>query len=718
MKRLLTTGGAALATLALTLPVAHAAEPTATDATRIYYLGNSLTDELQYDQFVKLAEAGGVKIVWGRQMCPGIPINGLWGLREKGGFTKEPFGPWGKALSEFEWDVLTMQPFGNVFEPQMEAASKFTAELAKKSPSATVFIYAQWPDRGNNSPMVQIDSSDWEERFAGKQRNFETAGWAKEHAGEEFWYHHVVAKLSPPLNETFKDRSLKHQYEAFVHVINSRNPGNKPARLIPVGHAMQLLGQKMRAGLAPGYRTPWDFYSDGVHVNNDGSYIVACAFYATIFGKTPVGLPIGDYQGKPGFRDDGVKISPELVKLIQETVWEVVATHPLSGVASAEPIKVASPILDTAVVGEPYRFEVLPAFGKAPRKWKVAAGQLPAGISLSDDGILGGIAEKTGDSKVTLAVTDAAGASATKEYTFNVETAVPPRIPEQSIPAMSVGKFGEHRLISEAGNGIHSWRIKAGGVLPPGLNLAPDGRLWGSPGKQGEYTFTLEVLDGKTKNPGLAERSFTLRVGPPQGDVAFARRLTKAPTFDTTGKVNPPVNSADWNFRYPVRKLVAGETATVTGAFDVAWHEEHLYVAVKVDDATHNKGTWAQKLTADNVILCLDAFNNREATYNSDDRFSVWPRGSIYPQRSIIIGEEWGLICRQAELDGGYLAVFRVTWKNLGLPEKMSPHWTIGLDLMLVDDAKDGVPKSMVVWQGSQTNDKDPSQFGTVVLAE
>jgi hypothetical protein len=47
----------------------------------------------------------------------------------------------------------------------------------------------------------------------------------------------------------------------------------------------------------------------------------------------------------------------------------------------------------------------------------------------------------------------------------------------------------------------------------------------------------------------------------------------------------------------------------------------------------------------------------------------------------------------------------------------MSPHWTIGLDLMLVDDAKDGVPKSMVVWQGSQTNDKDPSQFGTVVLA-
>ncbi len=40
--------------------------------TRIYYLGNSLTDELKYDPFVDLAEAEGEKIVWGRQMCPGI----------------------------------------------------------------------------------------------------------------------------------------------------------------------------------------------------------------------------------------------------------------------------------------------------------------------------------------------------------------------------------------------------------------------------------------------------------------------------------------------------------------------------------------------------------------------------------------------------------------------------------------------------------------------
>jgi hypothetical protein len=35
----------------------------------------------------------------------------------------------------------------------------------------------------------------------------------------------------------------------------------------------------------------------------------------------------------------------------------------------------------------------------------------------------------------------------------------------------------------------------------------------------------------------------------------------------------------------------------------------------------------------------------------------------------------------------------------------------------VADDAKDGVPKSMVVWQGTKDNATDPSQFGSVVLS-
>jgi len=38
--------------------------------------------------------------------------------------------------------------------------------------------------------------------------------------------------------------------------------------------------------------------------------------------------------------------------------------------------------------------------------------------------------------------------------------------------------------------------------------------------------------------------------------------------------------------------------------------------------------------------------------------------------------------------------------------------------VVLVDDAKDGVPKSMVVWQGTKDNRTDPSKFGSVVLSE
>lgn len=45
----------------------------AEDAARIFFIGNSLTDQIQYDRFAELAAAGGAPIVWGRPMIPGAP---------------------------------------------------------------------------------------------------------------------------------------------------------------------------------------------------------------------------------------------------------------------------------------------------------------------------------------------------------------------------------------------------------------------------------------------------------------------------------------------------------------------------------------------------------------------------------------------------------------------------------------------------------------------
>lgn len=673
---------------------AHAGE------TRIYYLGNSLTDELKYQAFVRLAATGGEKVIWGRHMCPGIPIRGLWGLRDGGGFVEQPFGPWGKALAEYEWDVLTLQPFCP-FQGEYEHALLFAREVLKKSPGVQLCVYAQWPGKGRGA--------DWDKAFSGPEA---IPAWASKKGPTS--YEAVVASVPDEFKQRFREHSLRNSYELIVLGLRQNVPTRKPPVLIPAGHAMQLLGQKMRAGLVPAYSTLWDLYTDGIHVNNDGSYLVACAFYATIFKKSPVGLPVGDYQGKPGYRGDCVEITPELARAIQETVWEAVATHPLTSVTSDEAFTVASPQLDTAVAGEPYRFEVLPAFGRWPYTWSLAAGTLPEGLKLSADGILSGTAAKEGAARVTLQVADARGGSAQRELELVVEKDIPPTIPAQALPRHAVGKFLEVRLKGEGGNGIHTWKVSEGQRLPHGLTLDPDGRLWGAPGKEGVYTFALTVQDGDSAKPETAEQTFRLEVGPAAGEVAIARRLAeKMALCDWKEEPDP----ARWNFRYPIRKLAQGEKATVDGDFDLAWDDDHLWVAVRVKDATHNKGARGLKLTGDNIVLCLDMNNDRQATYNADDRYMPFPRGSPWPSESRV-GDAFCCACRQKELEGGYFVLLRVSLRHFGLPPESLPYRVVGLDLMLVDDAKDGQPRSMVVWQGTRDNATDPSRFGTVVLGE
>ncbi len=672
-----------------------AATGAASGPLRMYYLGNSLTDELKYERFVELAREGGAELVWGRHMIPGAPIRWLWSATN--GFSERPYGPWPTALREYEWDVVTLQPF-NPFDSEFPHARLFCAEIAKRSPAAEVLIYAQWPGRGRGA--------DWELAFAGRT----DAGRA---AGPDS-YAVRAAAVPAPWRERLAERSLRNEYELIVVSLNAERAMPRPVRLIPVGHVMQLLGQKMRAGLVPGYRTPWDFYSDGIHVNNVGSYIVACTFYATIFRRSPLDLPLAGYQGRPGEGADGVHITAEMARMVRESVWEVVATHPLCGVTSGVPVRIATPALVPAVAGEPYRMELLPAFGCGPYVWSHLGASLPAGLALSPEGVLGGtLAGGATNVELVVRVTDAAGGSATGRFALAIEPDRPPVIPDQPLPPLALGEYVEQQLRSESGNGIHRWAVADGSRLPPGLSLDPHGRLWGAPGREGRFEFVLAVDDGDAGRPERAERRFEAIVGPARRDIARARRLASVPTPEAL------VSEATWDLRHPLHKLVEGPIATVSGRFDVAWTPETLYVAVRVDDPTHDPFRWSRSLTGDHVILCLDAFNNREATYNADDRFLPYPRGQRYPNHGAMIGPALGHACRQAEVPGGYLAVFEVSWNSLGWPSPMEAGRAIGLDVMIVDGGGgEGGARSVVVWQGTRENTSDPSRFGTVVLDE
>jgi hypothetical protein len=77
---------------------------------RAYFVGNSVTATIRYGSLAKLAKSRGHTVKWGRDMIPGAPLSWLW-EHSKDGFQEAPFGLYHWALSEYRWDVVSLQLF-------------------------------------------------------------------------------------------------------------------------------------------------------------------------------------------------------------------------------------------------------------------------------------------------------------------------------------------------------------------------------------------------------------------------------------------------------------------------------------------------------------------------------------------------------------------------------------------------------------------------------
>lgn len=91
--------------------------------------------------------------------------------------------------------------------------------------------------------------------------------------------------------------------------------GRKPVRLVPAGQAMGRLDDAIRAGQVPGLSSLRDLFRDDIHPDDRGFYFIAMVHYATITGKSPVGLTVDlrDAWGKPYQAP-----TPEQARIFQE----------------------------------------------------------------------------------------------------------------------------------------------------------------------------------------------------------------------------------------------------------------------------------------------------------------------------------------------------------------------------------------------------------------
>lgn len=301
----------------LLLPATSHAEET----LRAYFIGNSVTDTVNYSALAKLAESRGLKMDWGRTMIPGAPLQWIYTHPDQG-FEQEPYGRWKKALNEFPWDAVSLQPFDRRFSGPCEKTGedlgdlalicKFAEMAAKQNPQVQIYILARWPRITADGKDPGFDKNDYDPSKPGSGADLSTADTFQE-------------RWNAPFNANGYDltnEAAAYFDQLLAAVTEKATFLKKPPMLIPVGQVMAALDSKMQAGQVPGYTNIYQFYRDPIHLSEYGSYLMGCTYFATFFKQSPVGLPTEPYGN----------IEPGLAKIIQETAWEVVSKHPKSGV--------------------------------------------------------------------------------------------------------------------------------------------------------------------------------------------------------------------------------------------------------------------------------------------------------------------------------------------------------------------------------------------------
>lgn len=155
-------------------------------------------------------------------------------------------------------------------------------------------------------------------------------------------------------------------------------------------------------------------------------------------------------------------------------------------------LAVVTSTLPPGRLGVPYGHVLVAGGGEAPYAWTVAEGSLPPGLGL-DDELLGGEPAEVGQFEFTLEVSDRLGDVASRSFAIEISTSNAVLVDPSPLPVAAAGIRYEAQL--SATGGVPPYRWRALSDLPVGLSLDPNGRVFGTPGRPGDFIFRVEVTD-------------------------------------------------------------------------------------------------------------------------------------------------------------------------------------------------------------------------------
>lgn len=159
---------------------------------------------------------------------------------------------------------------------------------------------------------------------------------------QEFWLPFDVnmnfrkEKVPPPTREVYDGKKLLAEHDAYfagidahVRMLNEKYGGKPKVFVAPVGQAVLALREQIAAGTVPGLTKQEQLFTDAIgHAKPPLQVLVAYVYFAQIYGRSPVGLPVPAALNGTFNEETTAKVN----RALQEIAWKAVTGHPLSGV--------------------------------------------------------------------------------------------------------------------------------------------------------------------------------------------------------------------------------------------------------------------------------------------------------------------------------------------------------------------------------------------------
>ncbi len=386
---------------------------------------------------------------------------------------------------------------------------------------------------------------------------------------------------------------------------------------------------------------------------------------------------------------------------------------------------IANRRLEPVIVGQPYKVELKALHAAGPCAWSIAQGALPPGLALSPEGVLSGQSAAVGDYPIAVQLTDGKSRSE-RPLIVRVQQDKPPVISSPPLADVSLDQYVLLPLKVDGGVGHMTWSV-SGGTLPHGLRLSPDGVLVGSPGEEGQFTFSIKAEDVFPGGPRSTERSFTYKItSATPGTLSVKSLAVTGKPEDKTVEIDGKPDEPFWKLDQAIEKKVQG-TPGKKATFGAVWtyvpgntaqkysNGRQLVLAFKVLDGP--KG----KTPKDGIHIFMDGNHNRSVVYSGDDTHFFVPRDHKGGWAQSLRGKvNWFSKAQVQEIEGGYTMEISLDggayFSGEGNWLKFGVKGVYGFDVAV--DEGDDKELSQQVWRGDANDAEDTSHFGTVVLVE